>query len=247
MALHPQGAGPLSWVMNALEWKWPKMSTDERTCNGPKETGGDLARRVRRRRGALGLSQEEVARCARMDPEYLDRVERAPAILTAGALIRLADALDTTVSDLLGSQPRRPAGHGRAALHPVVHEVSEQECRQLIEAGGVGRVAFEPAGRLTVVPVNFAMHHRAVVFRTGAATVLGRYGAGPVAFEIDRIDEGMHEGWSVLISGTARIADSTEAQKLRDALTVDPWAGGDRETYIVIEPEQVSGRRIRAW
>jgi hypothetical protein len=24
-------------------------------------------------------------------------------------------------------------------------------------------------------------------------------------------------------------------------------AGGDREVYIVIEPERVSGRRVRAW
>jgi transcriptional regulator with XRE-family HTH domain len=223
------------------------MNTHERAGSGREVTEGDLARRVRRRRGALGLSQDEVARRAGLDPDYLDRVEHAPAILTAGALIRLADALDTTVSELLGSQPRQPSGHGGAALHPVVDEMPEQECRQLIEPGGVGRVAFELAGRLSVVPVNFAMHDGAVVFRTAATTAMGRYGAGPVVFEVDRIDEGMHEGWSVVITGTARIADPAEAKRLRAGLSVEPWAGGDRDTYIVIEPEQVSGRRIRAW
>ena len=223
------------------------MSENERPGSGPGATGGDLARRVRRRRGALGLSREEVATRARMEPSYLDRVESAPVAMTAGALIRLADALDTSVSDLLGSQPDRPPVHGRAALHPVLDDMREQECRQLIEAGGVGRVAFELGGRLSVVPVNFGIHDGSVVFRTAATTAIGRYGTGPVAFEIDRIDEGMHEGWSVLISGTARQAGPEESEKLREALTVEPWAGGQREVYIVITPEQVHGHRIRAW
>lgn len=223
------------------------MSTNERPGECVQETGGDLARRVRRRRGALGLSQAEVARRAKMDPGYLDRVESAPSIPTVGALIRLADALDTTVSDLLGSHPDRPPGKGRAAIHPLVDKLAEPECRELIKPGGVGRIAFELAGRLTVLPVNFAVHQGAVVIRTDPTTAIGRYGAGPVAFEVDRIDDGMHEGWSILISGTARLAEPTEVQVLRDALSVEPWVGGERETYLVIEPEQVSGRRIRAW
>ena len=177
----------------------------------------------------------------------MDRIESAPAALTAGALIRLADALDTTVSDLLGSQPRRPSGHGRAALHPVLEDMGERECRELIKAGGVGRVAFELAGRLSVLPVNFVTYADSVIFRTAATTAAGRYGAGPVAFEIDQLDEGMREGWSVLVSGTARQAGPAETKELRDALDLEPWAGGDREVYIVIEPEQVSGRRVRAW
>jgi transcriptional regulator with XRE-family HTH domain len=221
------------------------MSTDDRTDKGRDWTGGDLAQRVRRRRGALGLSQEEVATRARMDPGYLDHIEHAPTALTAGALIRLADALNTTVADLLGSQPNRPPGHGQAALHPVLEEMRAEESRSLLDAGGVGRVAFNLAGRLTVVPVNFEMHEGLLVFRTSATTAVAQYGAGPVAFEVDRIDEGMHEGWSILISGTARQAAGKELQQLRSALAVEPWAGGDREVYIVIEPEQISGRRIR--
>jgi transcriptional regulator with XRE-family HTH domain len=223
------------------------MSTDDRADKGRGWTGGDLARRVQQRRGALGLSQEEVATRARMDPGYLDQIEHAPAALTAGALIRLADALNTTVADLLGSQPKRPPGHGQAALHPVLEEMRAEESRSLLDAGGVGRVAFNLAGRLTVVPVNFEMHEGLLVFRTSATTTVARYGVGPVAFEVDRIDEGMREGWSILISGTARQAAGKELQQLRSALALEPWAGGDREVYIVIEPEQVSGRRIRAW
>jgi transcriptional regulator with XRE-family HTH domain len=222
------------------------MSTDERIDNSRGWTGGDLAQRVRRRRGALGLSQEEVATRARMDPGYLDHVEHAPAAPTAGALIRLADALDTTVANLLGSQPKRPPGHGPAALHPVLEEMRAEESQSLLAAGGVGRVAFNLTGRLTVVPVNFEMYNGLVVFRTSATNAVARDGASSVAFEVDRIDEGMHEGWSILVSGIARQAAGRELQQLRSALAVEPWAGGARGVYIVIEPEQISGRRIRA-
>lgn len=217
------------------------------TANEQPKDGGDLSRRVRRRRGALGLTREEVAGRAKMDPSYLARVEHAPVAMTAGALIRLADALDTTVSDLLGSVPEQPPGHGRAALRPILTEVREQECLRLIEPGGIGRVAFELDGRLTVVPVNFTVHHGDIVFRTAATTAIGRYGEGPVAFEVDRIDEGMHEGWSVLISGTARRTDPEETAALRTTTFVDPWAGSDRELYVLITPIRITGRRIRAW
>lgn len=223
------------------------MNEMNRGRGGSGWAGGDLAQRVRRRRCSLGLSLEEVAERARMQPAYVDRIESAPVALTGGDLIRLAAALDTTLSELLGAQAERPAGHGPAALHPVLDTMRADECRRLIEPGGVGRVVFEVAGRLHVVPVNFGMHDGAVVLRTAATTALGRYGTGAVAFEIDRIDEGMHEGWSVLVNGTARQAGPDEAEQLRKSLDVDPWAGGDRYVYVVIEPEKISGRRIRAW
>lgn len=208
---------------------------------------GDLSRRIRRRRGVLGLTREEVAGQARMDPRDLARVEHAPVTLTAGALIRLADALDTTVPDLLGSVPERRVGGVTADSRPVLTELSEHECLRLIAPGGIGRIAFELAGRLTVVPVNFAVHGGEIVFRTAATTAIGRYGEGPVAFEVDRTDRAMHEGWSVLVSGTARRAGDDETAALRTTVDVAPWADGDRELYVVITPSLITGRRIRAW
>ncbi|WP_405067565.1 pyridoxamine 5'-phosphate oxidase family protein [Kribbella sp. NBC_01510] len=214
------------------------------TANEQPDGGGDLSRRVRRRRSVLGLTREEVAARARMDSGYLARVEHAPVALTTSTLIRLADALDTTVAELLGAIPEQPPGHGRAALRAVLAELSEQECLRLIEPGGIGRVAFEWAGRLHVLPVNFAVHHGGIVFRTAATTSIAQYGEGPVAFEVDRFDQGMRQGWSVLIDGPARHADSDRASLL--STTVDPWAGGDRQVYVVITPTCITGRRVRA-
>jgi hypothetical protein len=170
-------------------------------------------------------------------------MDDAPVELTAGALIRLAGALDATVSKLRASRRRRTPVRGLAALHPVLDHVREDECLQLLEPGGTGRVAFELSGRLSVLPVTFTLHGRKVAFSTEAATAIAQYGEGPVAFEVDRIDEATREGWSVLISGNCRHGSLEEMVALRPL--VDPWADEHREVLIVIEPEHVSGRRIR--
>jgi len=57
----------------------------------------DLARRVRHRRTELGLSVEELAKRAGIDPGYLRYFEMSPqATLSAGTLQLMALALDTT-------------------------------------------------------------------------------------------------------------------------------------------------------
>ena len=69
----------------------------EKTPN--KMTGihsGDLGRRVAERRREVGLTREDVALRAGMNSGYLDYLEHSPdTALTAGALMRLAAALET--------------------------------------------------------------------------------------------------------------------------------------------------------
>ncbi len=208
---------------------------------------GDLARRARRRRGALGLSVEQVAVRAGMDPGFVELLERRPTVLTGGALVRLAGALDTTVSELLGSVSERAQGAGRAALHPVLEPMEREECLGLLGPGGVGRIALTYGDQLFVLPVNFVWHEGRIVFRTAASTVVAHLAEGSVAFEIDRIDDGMREGWSVLVRGQARVVTEPELHVLAAGVAVEPWAGGARGVYVVVEPEVVTGRRIRAW
>lgn len=63
---------------------------------------GDLARRLVARRAELGLSVTAVARRTGMDPGYLQHLEEHADVPTREALIRLADALETTPGHLLG-------------------------------------------------------------------------------------------------------------------------------------------------
>jgi hypothetical protein len=68
-----------------------------------------------------------------------------------------------------------------------------------------------------------------------------------VAFEIDGIDERIRRGWSVLVQG--RGYDVTDAldeiSEMVRRLPVDPWAPGDKACWIRIDPDTISGRRLR--
>jgi hypothetical protein len=163
--------------------------------------------------------------------------------LTAGALIRLAGALDTTVTSRTGS--RTTPVRGLAALHPVLDHLHADECLALLAPGGSGRLGFDLSGRLSVRMVDYTLHDRLIVFRAGAATAIAQYGDGPVAFEVDRLDGAARDGWSVLISGRCRLSSLQETFAWRPF--ADESTGDDRDVLVVIEPEHISGRRIRTW
>ncbi len=134
-------------------------------------------------------------------------------------------------------EPAVPA-RGLQMLSPV-------ECFDLLEPGGIGRVAFTSAGEIMMLPVNFAMTRKTIVFRTAPDTLLAVYADARVSFEADRLDDTLHEGWSVLVHGHAhRVTDEREVKRLEDGTHVKPWAGGARDVYVRIAPTRITGRRI---
>jgi nitroimidazol reductase NimA-like FMN-containing flavoprotein (pyridoxamine 5'-phosphate oxidase superfamily) len=215
-------------------------------------TPGDLGRRVSGRREALGLTRDQLAGRAGIDPLYLAYLEENPAAPPSETVHRLANALDTGVTDLLGGTIDLPPGRGRPAAHPRLERLDPAECLRLISPGGVGRVAFnEPEGPV-VLPVNYAVHNDAVVFRTAFGGPLDeRLRTGvqgvefKVAFEVDRIDDATREGWSVLMRGGAHHVATDEEQADARTSGVRPWAGGERELYVTIVPTEITGRRIQ--
>lgn len=215
--------------------------------NVPVLRSGDLAHRVAHRRHELGLTFEEVARRAGMDPGYLDRLEhRSDIAITRGAFGRLAAALETTVGYLQGGEIDRPPGHGRAGAHPHLDILSTEECEAHLAGGGVGRFVFLAEQGPVALPVNFRVADGDVVFRTRSEGTLAAAAGTTVGFEVDHIDDAMSEGWSVLITGDARLIDDpTELDGLIDIDDIEPWPGGRREALMRIETIRISGRRIR--
>jgi len=207
---------------------------------------GDLARRVTHRRLELGLSREEVARRAGVAGAYLRYVEQSPAVsLTPAALVHLAEALQTTPEFLRGGTVDGPPGPGRAGPHHRLEVLSREQCEAYLAAGGVGRFVFVAEQGPVALPVNFRFLDGAVVFRTRGAGLLAVAVGTTVGFEVDRIDDAMSEGWSVLVTGHAhRVDDPAELARLAD-LGLEPWPGGRRRAIIRIEPASISGRSIR--
>jgi len=207
---------------------------------------GDLGHRVAERRREVGLTRDDVALRAGMNSGYLDYLEHSPdAALTAGALLRLAAALETTPEFLRGGHVDRPPGPGRAGPHPHLDVLSREECELHLAGGGVGRFVFLAPQGPVALPVNFRYLDGDVLFRTRPKGALAAAAGTTVSVEVDRIDDAMSEGWSVLVTGRARLVDDPAELEQAADLGIEPWPGGHREALMRIETEEISGRRIR--
>ncbi len=210
------------------------------------QDAGDLGKRVSRRRQELKLSRRQLAELAGVSVPYLQYLETHPARPTQAALHRLATALRTTPETLLGAGTSQPPGQAGPSTHPVLQVLTAAECYDLLSSGGVGRVAFTAADGPVVLPVNYAMAGQTVIFRTAPDTLLAGYLDGPAGFEVDRLDEALSQGWSVLVTGRAvRVTSEAEVRRLEQRASVRPWAGGARDVYVRIIPRKITGRRIR--
>lgn len=208
---------------------------------------GDLSKRLARRRTELRLSTTQVAARARVSRRYLEYLERYPASPGAPVLRRLAAALWTTPAALLGAGAETPPGHGLGADPVVIQKLTPAECRRLIAPGGIGRIAFSTVSGPVVLPVNFTVVGTSIVIRTNPGTLIEAHGDERAAFEVDHVDEVLCQGWSVLVVGQAhRVLQSGELRHVREEAITLPWAGGTRDVYVRIVPDQISGRRISA-
>jgi transcriptional regulator with XRE-family HTH domain len=204
----------------------------------------DLGRRVALRRTELGLTIDQVANRSGMTAGYIDYVEHHPANVSAEALFRLAAALETTEGTLLGEGVDRPAGQGEPGQGPRLEQLTEAECRSLIAPGGVGRVVFSTEHGPEALPVNYVVVDDALIFRTARGSPLATIVGTNIGFEVDRLDEAFKEGWSVLVSGQADHVTEPAMVRRLDSIVSKPWAGGDRDMLIRIEPVRFTGRRI---
>ena len=206
---------------------------------------GDLSKRVARRRAELRLSTAQLAIRSGMSRRYLEYLERYPARPNPEALRQLAAALQTTPAQLLGAGAETAPGQVRLDRAPEVSRLSTTECRRLLEPGGIGRIAFCGYSGPTILPVNFVVLSGTIVIRTGEGTAIEGHADGPVAFEVDHIDDALCQGWSVLVRGQAhRVRHPAELHRVRQDTHLWPWPGGDHDVYLRIIPDRITGRRI---
>ncbi len=205
----------------------------------------DLASRITQRCEELGLTLDALAIRANMDPAYLEYVQRSPqAVVSGEALFQLAKALETTPTSLAGADVGRPPGYGRAEPHPVLVTLTREQCESYLMPGGIGRVAFVVERGPIALPVNFRFHGGAVVFRTAStASVSSAFGT-VMGFEVDRVDDALSEGWSVLVTGRAEPIEAGDRATLM-RLGIEPWAGGYRDIFVRIGIDEITGRAIR--
>jgi nitroimidazol reductase NimA-like FMN-containing flavoprotein (pyridoxamine 5'-phosphate oxidase superfamily) len=133
----------------------------------------------------------------------------------------------------------------------VFEELDEYQCLTLIDPTGVGRVAYVSRFGPAVLPVTYTVHRGAVIFRTAEHGPLDedlRTGVAHlgcvICLQIDDITAAAGPGWSVLIQGPARLLTAAEEEDALRYTRVEPWAPGERELFIRIVPDRITGRRV---
>lgn len=124
--------------------------------------------------------------------------------------------------------------------------LDEEECYAHLRREPVGRLGFVDRAEPIILPVNYAVDGRSIVFRTGQGSKLASaLMAQPVCLEIDGWDGLAHTGWSVLVKGVAEAVDDEAVTAHLDELPVRPWSRPDlRCEWVRIMVEEVSGREI---
>ena len=138
----------------------------------------------------------------------------------------------------------------RADSQPTVEVLYEDECLRLLATQEVGRLAVVEGGYSPlIVPVNYILDGRAIVFRTDGGTKLRGAIRAPVSFEVDDLDPSTRSGWSVVARGVARDLSGKDRSHLEVRLAatpLHPWVPGERSHLVRIAPTTLSGRRVRA-
>ena len=127
----------------------------------------------------------------------------------------------------------------------TVEELPESACWALLRTTSVGRLAVWMEDHPDIFPLNYAVDHGTVVFRSRAGTkVSAALSDSPVALEADGYDANAAEAWSVVIKGSAE--EISEGADLLDTIDLPlfPWQAGDKGQFIRIVPVVTSGRRF---
>lgn len=125
-----------------------------------------------------------------------------------------------------------------------LRKLAKEESLELLGSVPLGRVVFSLRALPAVRVVNHVLDDGAIVFRTHEDAAIVPAASGPsgsvVAYQADDIDGRDRSGWSVVVTGVARLVDDPAAvARYLDIL--EPWVEGERGQVIRIDPEIVSG------
>ncbi len=130
----------------------------------------------------------------------------------------------------------------------VVTKLSHDDCWQMLREEEFGRLAFRLVDEVHITPINYAVDHDTLLFRTAAGNKLLSVAMdSEVAFEIDRYDD--TSASSVVVRGSARILPEDEAHRAEN-VPLRPWVGTPKYNVVEIHPRTITGRAFelsRPW
>ncbi|MFG3496523.1 pyridoxamine 5'-phosphate oxidase family protein [Streptomyces sp. NPDC047928] len=128
-------------------------------------------------------------------------------------------------------------------------QLSRGEALRLLGSVSLGRIVFTQQALPAIRPVNHVMDGEDIVVRLHDGATLASIAAPSgapgivVAYEADIIDPETHLGWSVVVTGYARlVSDPVELDRYEREL--QPWVAQSMKHALRIQPDLVTGFQL---
>ncbi|WP_114423800.1 pyridoxamine 5'-phosphate oxidase family protein [Nocardioides houyundeii] len=121
-------------------------------------------------------------------------------------------------------------------------QLDEAECWEFLRSHEFGRMAYHLVEEVHIAPVNYAVDHDTLLFRTAEGSkLLGVVMNPDVAFEVDEYDD--RQAVSVIIRGVARKLEEDEEHRAEN-VPLRPWVKSLKYNVVEVRPTEISGRRF---
>ncbi|GAA3303044.1 pyridoxamine 5'-phosphate oxidase family protein [Dactylosporangium vinaceum] len=131
----------------------------------------------------------------------------------------------------------------------TLRSLGRRRCLELLASVPLGRVVFTDRALPAIRPVNHLLDGETIVIRSGLghglASAATAHGALVVAYEADQIDATARTGWSVVVTGSARLIMDEERIRYYESV-LDPWIDEPMNCVIGIDCDLVSGFELAA-
>lgn len=127
----------------------------------------------------------------------------------------------------------------------VIQNLSDEESLELLATKTFGRLVVRRKDDMDLFPLNYLVHEGEIYFRTAeGAKLFSLTLNNDVLFEADNVDGDSQEAWSVVVKGTARTLSSNAEIEAADQLPLKPWLPTLKYNYVVVSPNEISGRKF---
>jgi nitroimidazol reductase NimA-like FMN-containing flavoprotein (pyridoxamine 5'-phosphate oxidase superfamily) len=135
----------------------------------------------------------------------------------------------------------------------VVEQLDEAACLELLSSERIGRLIYNSRFGPVALPSEYRLRDGSIVFRTYRVTFTEedlRTGIAQaeyqVVVEVDQVDPQAHEGWVVLVRGTAHHVDTEAERASISNVGLQSWVEGEPEHFIRVVPISITGQRLRS-
>jgi nitroimidazol reductase NimA-like FMN-containing flavoprotein (pyridoxamine 5'-phosphate oxidase superfamily) len=123
--------------------------------------------------------------------------------------------------------------------------ISPERCLALLGSVPFGRVVFTHRALPAIRPVNHIVDNGNIIIRSSLGSgITGAAGDGMVvAYEADVIDPQRRTGWSVVVTGLARLVHDPDDLARYERL-LEPWVDGRMDCVVSIPADLVTGYQL---